>query len=270
MLAWLALLFVLGEVRSSSAQVDASTVEVALELRSGKAAAPWTVEISDGEGTAEVRAVLRHEYGREVTRSFALASTTTEERSRELAAALSLVIDQQPPVERPPTVRPPPLPRKPQGWLTLGFRVAAGRPAHVTGGPSVRGGVAWRHVQVLGSLATVHARRGDLAIDGFRLGGGAAFGAPVGRWWLGGDVVPHVQLLVARDRGRDRGLSSVTEVAGLAMLHHRNLVVALRAGVELTAPPVRAAGEGDALRLGTLRFLAGIEVGLRLPPRSRT
>ncbi|MFO0634847.1 MAG: hypothetical protein U0168_18545 [Nannocystaceae bacterium] len=148
--------------------------------------------------------------------------------------------------------------------------MAAGRPAHVTGGPSVRGGVAWRHVQVLGSLATVHARRGDLAIDGFRLGAGAAFGAPLGRWWLGGDVVPHLQWLVARDRGRDRGVSSVTELAGLATVEHRGLMVALRAGVELTAPPVRAAGEGDALRLGTLRFLAGVELGLRLPPRSRT
>lgn len=270
MLLALAFVLGLGDVRVRSDAVDARATQRALLVRAGESADAWRIEVDDGSTTGEVRATLRHRAGREVQRSFVLASTTTEERSRELAAALALVIEQQAPIEadaKPPTLEA--AVRDPIGWLAVGARMAVGRPPDVDGGATLRGGARWRYVQVVGSWASVHARRETLAVDGVRVGGGAAFGGSVGPWWIGGEVLPQLQWLFVRDRGRARGVTATTELAALAQLRTHGVWLGLRAGLELATPSVRLLGSEDALRFGRARFMLGVEIGLELPPQRR-
>ncbi|MBK8238668.1 MAG: hypothetical protein IPK74_24340 [Deltaproteobacteria bacterium] len=266
----LALVLWLGDVRVRSDVVDDEATRRALTVRAGASADAWSIDVDDGSAPSEVRATLRHRGGREVQRSFVLASATTEERSRELAAALALVIEQQAPIDAaPPTASLQTAVRDPIGWLAVGARLGAGRPADVDGGATLRGGARWRYVQVVGSWASVHSRRDRLAVDGVRVGGGAAFGGSVGPWWIGGQVLPQLQWLFVRDRGRARGVTATTELAALAQLRTHGVWLGLRAGLELATPPVRLLGADDALRFGRARFVLGVEIGLQLPPERR-
>lgn len=283
----LAAILALGEVTSRASSIDAAAVRTALELRAPDAAA-WDVAIEDGAKPGEVRARLQR-GDESIERSFVLAASDTDGRSRELAAALALVIEQHEQREDPPAPDPDPDPTPPptpepstqpppaepqskqpvQGWLAIGARVGAGSPADPDGGVTLRGGLFWgrRHVQPIASFGTVHARRGNLKLDGLRTGVGVAGGVPLGPWWIGGSVIPQLSWLRARDRVPDDDVGLTTEIAALGQWRGRGLLVGLRLGVDVNTPPVRARGTQQHLRLGPVRFVLGIEVGFTLAPR---
>ncbi|HWB81187.1 MAG TPA: hypothetical protein VG755_39760 [Nannocystaceae bacterium] len=279
-IAALALVLLLGGVESRAPAVDAQATADALKIRVGERASSWTIAIDPGATESEVHAHMRHDAGRALDRSFTLTGETQEERSRELAAALALVIEQHatdtsPPPERDPD--PPPTPARPappEGWLAIGGRASVGSPAHPEGGVTLRGGATWgrRILQPIASFGTAHARRDSLQVDGVRIGAGLAVGSPIPRSpvWLGGAVVPQAAWTLARGRGRASTWSSVTELSALAQLRTHGVLVGLRLGVELAGPPLAASNGPDRIRLGTARFVAGLEIGVLLHTKKRS
>lgn len=266
-------------VTSTSERFDPAATAAALEVRLGRRADDWDITVADElEGTDAV-VQLRSKKGDDVVRTFVVTGESTEDRSRELAAALALVIEEylppetvEPPPKPPPKPQPPPPPprKRPEGWLAVGGRVGLGRPIDLDAGPSLRGGALWgrRIVQPLASVAWSRSQERGLTLDGIRFGAGVALGAdlPGTPLWLGGAVVPHAVLAFARDTDRDRGWSSATELSALLQVRARWFYGGLRVGAEITEPPLRAQGTDASLRWGHVRLLVGLELGLRLPP----
>lgn len=256
------------------ATIDGEAVTTALAVRLGDASQRWTIEIHPGANTNEVAVVLRRDDGRELRRVVALEGETQDARARELAAAVSLAVEQDADEQAAspvPTAAPRSSPVPPQGWVATGGRVALGRPTDATGGASLRGGALWgrRHVQPLVAITTEHARPGTARIDGVTVGAGVAVGAPFGRWWAGGAAIPSYAWTRAVRRADDRASSFVSELAALVQFRHGGLLVALRAGVDVRAPAVRLVGGDADHRLGNLRFVAGLEVGATFGARNR-
>lgn len=279
-IAALSLVLLLGGVESRAPAVDSQATSDALKIRVGERASAWTITIDPGATESEVHAHMRHDAGRELERSFTLSGETQEERSRELAAALALVIEQHatdtspPPRRDPDPPKPPQRPQPPEGWLAIGGRASAGSPADPDGGITLRGGALWgrRILQPIASFGTAHARRESLRVDGVRIGAGVALGSPIpgAPVWLGGAIVPQAAWTLARGRGRASTWSSVTELTALAQLRTHGVLVGLRIGVELAGPPLDAKNGADHLRLGTARFVAGLEIGVLLPTKKRS
>lgn len=270
----LALVLSLGGVTSRSPEIDAVAVQGALEIRAGERARSWTIDLEAGAG-GEVHARLRDVDGRELQRTYVLSGTTDEERSRELAAALALVLEREASAAvaaaPPRKVAPKPVVSvaTTAGWIAVGGRLALGGGPTSDGGATLRGGLSWgrRILQPLAYLGSLHARRGALALDGVRAGAGLAVGSPWRAWWFGGSVVPGLVWARARDRARDDAIGSLTEFAALTQWRgRRGLFLAARVGLDVAAPALRAVGRADTLRVGQVRFVAGLEVGLVLPP----
>jgi hypothetical protein len=279
----LSLVFVLvaaPAVVSTSDRFDADATAAALEVRLGRRADDWELTVADALEGDDAVVQLRSKQGDDVVRTFVVTGETTEDRSRELAAAIALVIEEylppvvvEPPPVKPPPPKPPPVvePPPPEGWLAIGGRVGLGDPLDPDFGATLRGGAVWgrRIVQPLASVAWSRSTERGLSLDGIRFGAGAAFGHDLPRTplWLGGAVVPHAMLAFAKDTQSDRAWSSSTELAALLQIRARWFFGALRVGAEITEPPLRARGTGASLRWGHVRFLVGLELGLRLPPR---
>jgi hypothetical protein len=279
-IAWFvfALVLALGGVESRAPGVDAKATAAALRIRVGARAMSWTIAIEPTDRSDEVRVRMRHGSVRELERSFVLHGDSGEQRSRELAAALALVIEQHatdtsPVARRSGDAARSSSSRPPEGWLALGARTSVGQPPDPEGGITLRGGALWGRgiVQPLAVLGSAHARRQHLRVDGLRVGAGLAIGhvVPAAPLWLGGSVVPQLAWTLARGRGHAGGSSSITELAALAQLRLGGVLAALRLGIELGAPPLRASDRATELRFGVLRFVIGIEVGMTLPPRRR-
>jgi hypothetical protein len=278
---WLAVVLLAAPaVTSTSERFDAAATAEALEVRLGRRADHWQVEVADDVDGQHAAVHLRSNEGEDTRRTFVVTGATTEERSRELAAALALVIEEYlPPEPKPTPPKPTPKPKPPippprkraEGWLAIGARVGVGRPTDVDAGGSLRGGALWgrRIVQPIGSLAWSRSRERGLVLDGVRFGAGVGVGAdlPGTPLWLGAAVVPHAVWALARHTSRDRGWTSATELSALLQVRARWFYGGLRVGAEITAPPLRARGTGADLRWGSARLLVGLELGLRLPPR---
>ncbi len=264
-------------VVSTSDRFDADATAAGLEVRLGRRADDWKLTIADELEGDDVVVQLRSKRGDDVVRTFVVTGETTEDRSRELAAALALVIEEYLPPEPPPKPvpppKPPPPPKRPppEGWLAIGGRVGLGQPLDPDFGATLRGGALWgrRLVQPLASVAWSRSSEGGLVLDGIRFGAGLALGHDLPRTplWLGGAVVPHAILALARHTSSDRGWSSATELAALLQVRAKWFYGGLRVGAEITEPPLRAQGTGASLRWGHVRFLVGLELGLRIPPR---
>jgi hypothetical protein len=287
-IAALALVLLIGGVESRAPAVDGVATGDALKIRVGDLASKWTIAIDQGAAESEVHVHMKHDNGLELEQWITLGGTTQEERSRELAAALALVIEQHvtdtsPPPERvpdppkQPPKKPPPKPAgppPPEGWLAIGGRASIGSPVDPEGGATLRGGATWgrRIFQPIVSISSAHARRGSLSVDGVRVGAGLAIGSPIPRSpvWIGGAAIPQAAWTLARGRGRASAWSSVTEVSALVQLRSRGVLVGFRVGVELAAPPLAASNENDRIRLGTARFVVGLEIGALLRTKKRS
>jgi hypothetical protein len=255
-------------------EIDAEAVRRGLEVRLGETSRGWEIEISSTHRYEQLYARLRSPAGREIHRAIVLEGVDTEERSRELASALALIMDEhvEPQETDAPQPGPAPQPTSVSGWVAIGPRFGLGPPTslHGDGGLAARGG-AWlanEHVQPIAALSWSRSRRGELVLDGLRMGAGVAFGSALleRRLWLGAGVVPHAMWTRAADRRAVASWRSSTELAGLLQVRGRWWLLAARTGLDLTLPPVRARGVDATLRWGAARFVFGIEFGLVLPP----
>ncbi|HEY0134690.1 MAG TPA: hypothetical protein VGB85_11435, partial [Nannocystis sp.] len=252
----------------------------------------WTIRVEDGAAPASVQMTLRSPDGRQQQRSVALTGTTNEDRSRELAASLALVIEQwddppppdvevlppanEPPQKDPPQKDPPqkdPGPPPPaaaepaapvRGWLGLGPRLGVGR-ALVEGGLDLQGG-AWlarEHVQPLASLGWSATARDGLSLHTLRIGAGLAIGAPVltGRLWIGGHALTHAAWTRVHDAHTASVWSNSTEVGGLLQVRGGRWIAGVRTGVELYLPQLRAHGSLARIDRGPALWFIGLNFG---------
>jgi hypothetical protein len=121
------------------------------------------------------------------------------------------------------------------------------------------------------SVGWSRSARNGIVLDGIRVGAGLAVGAPLGKRkipWLGLSLVPHALWTRAADRtARSAWAASLEPAVLLQVRPPPGVVVGFRLGVEVISPQIRVIGENAALRWGAVRLLAGLEIGLRLPPR---
>lgn len=263
-------------VQGGGAQVDPELVRQGIDLRLGPEAEGWSIEVS-GTDPARIDLRLHPPEGEPFHRDVSLAGSTPEERSRELASALVLIIESHEPTEpiqTPPPVEPMPTEPEPspRGWIAASGRLGLGPPdaLDLDGGIELAGGV-WllsEYLQPMIEVGWSRSSRGDLEADGVRFGPGLAAGAPVarGRLWVGGVVVARALWARAADATRVAEWSSSTFVGPLLQVRWRWLLATLRFGVDLTAPGLRFVGDTDSLRWGVARFSTSLGVGALIPP----
>lgn len=231
----------------------------------------WQLRVRDSATPGTVQVELRGPDGRSQHRRIALDGTTAEDRSRELAASLALLIEQwndpAPPATRPATPRPTPPPPAPalHGWLGVGPRLELGR-SLVEPGLDLQGG-AWllrEHLQPLASLGGSLAARDGLSLTTLRLGLGLAAGAPLrdGRLWLGAHALAHGSWTRVHDARSASVWASSSELGGLLQIRWPRWLIGVRSGVDLTLPTLRARGDHARLQRGPAQFVLGLQFAL--------
>ena len=266
-------------LRIRARSVDPAAVQQGLRLRVGEGFRRWTIEVDDATVPGQVDVRVRDRDGRIEARSLTLDGQTVDERSRALASALALLVEQL--AEREaggatsePAPAPEPAGSTPiSGFVGVGPRVAlnAGTPVHVDAGASLAGG-AWLvrdHLVPVGELAWAHGRAGQLTVDALRLGAGLLGGAAAagGRAWGGGGALVRAQWARAHDSSTAAGWWASPAVVGAIQYRGRILVVGAWVGADLLLPPLRARGDAHVVRWSVLRPMATLHVGLRLPVR---
>ncbi|MFZ6184655.1 hypothetical protein [Nannocystis pusilla] len=296
MLLALAILAVLAAapIEVGTDLVDAGKLETGLRARIGAELDDWQVRVTPTGLAGQVQVSIARRDGQSFGQTVQLAGKTVEDRTRELAAGIALLIEvypqQQPPpaaagtTTAPPTAspdgqepqpRPPGSPEQPappprpalRGWLGLGPRIELGSGLPYDAGVDLMGGL-WlvrEHVQPILSLGfSGGAHRGISVLHG-RFGAGAAFGAPLGprdRLWLGAHVLGHAMYIHAAEKATDATWLSSTEIGGLLQYRGRRLFLGLRTGVDLTLPTVSIRGTRGVVRREVPRWCFGLMVGV--------
>lgn len=271
-----------GEHHYAAEGVDREAIEEGLRARVGAVVDEWTITI-EAVGEQTYRVELLGPDGATQTREVTLDGETNEDRSRELASTIALIISQpledpavgelQPP-EQPPAPGTSPSGDDPQpakavtGLLVLEGHVGLGPPRHLDAdlGLGLAGG-AWvvrEHLQPRAAVRWSHSWAGDLQVHQFSGRLGLAAGAPLGRFWLGVLAMPALEWTHARQIGKASAWAVGGEASLLGQIRHGHMVVGLRAGIETTFPAPRAIGTNDVIRWGHLRALLVVEIGLRL------
>lgn len=244
--------------------VDPAATEAGLRARAGPRLDGWTITVRDTDTANEVEAVLRPPGGEERRRLLQLAGATPDERSRELAASLTLLVEE---VDEPAAPKDPAPPRPPparsRGWLGLGPRLDVGVPP--AGGLDIAGG-AWLlrdHLQPLGNLAWSATASHGLRVHSLRIGGGLAAGAPLkaGKLWLGGHALVHAQWVAVRDVDYASTWTATSEVGALLQVRWSRVVLAARTGVDLHFPPLVLRGADAQISRGPAAWLLAINFG---------
>lgn len=254
-----------GIVSADGGVVDPALVEQGLRARLGEGLDGWRIDIGDG-AEGELTIDLVRPDATRVRRRLHPEGSTVEDRSRELAAALAIIVGQwhAPPADHQPAG----VPRPRMFALSVGPRLGLGAPpAPDLGGTVVAAWwVAREHLQPRVQGAWSASWNGELLLHAARVGGGLAAGSPLGlgRLWLGGVVIPQAVWLQARDRRTVSTWSFGAEAGVLAQVRGSKAFFGLRTGVDLLAPPVAASGVRDHLRWGSFRYIVAFEVGLRL------
>ncbi|WAS95916.1 hypothetical protein [Nannocystis punicea] len=265
--AWLVLAAAPLELHTDA--VDHRLTETGLRARVGDDLDAWTISVRPGSTADALEVRLRGPDGATRTRRLVLTGATREDRSRELAASLTLLMDEAPSPPRggKPATPPPPARRPPySGWLGLGPRVEAG-PKLVEGGIDVMGG-AWllrEHLQPIASLGLGGAAPEDVSLFHLRFGGGLAAGAPLfdRRIWLGGHVLAHALRSRLRERDHFRvDWTSSTEIGATLQYRGRRLFLGARTGVDLVLPARPVPGHGARIRRGPAQWMLGLVVGV--------
>ena len=257
----------------SATSVDPDATITGLHARVGPLE-DWKIRVHDGATPGTVTIALQSPDGRQQARDVALTGQTNEDRSRELAASIALVIEQwdDPPEDPTPAPAPAPAPApvaapKPaiRGWIGLGPRLGVGS-ALVEGGLDLQGGT-WlvrEHLQPLVSLGWSATGREGLGLHTVRVGAGLAAGAPLlaGRLWLGGHALTHAAWTRVHDARTATVWASSTELGGLLQVRGGRWLVGVRTGVELSLPQLRARGTLARLERGPALWFLGLSFGV--------
>lgn len=259
------------EVRADA--VDPQLTEAGLRARAGDLEG-WAIAVDPGPDPRTVEVRLRAPDGSTRRRRLALAGDTTEDRSRELAASLTLLMEApgDPPVvvPPPPEEQPPPPPQPPRpgvrGWVALGPRVELGPGVRAEAGGDLMGG-AWlvrEHLQPIASVGLTGASQSGISLMHTRVGAGLAVGAalPDRRIWLGGHVLAHALWVRAHDATTAATWLSSTQIGGLLQYRGRRLYLGLHTGVDLTFPALSVRGDRARIRRGPARWALGLAIGV--------
>jgi hypothetical protein len=252
----------------AAAAIDADATAAGLRARSGPSLVGWTITVRDTDDPNVVEAVLRTPDGRHQRRRLTLGGASLDDRSRELAASLALLIEEDPAsTASTPTTPDDSRGSKPareiRGWLGLGPRLEVGSPP--AGGLDLVGG-AWLvrdHLQPLANLAWSSTASLGLRMHSVRFGGGLAAGAPlvVGRLWLGGHALLHAQWVQAREIRVLSSWTAATELGALFQARWTRLVVGVRTGIDLSLPALSLQGNATRLSRGPAAWVLAVNVG---------
>jgi hypothetical protein len=250
-----------------SVAVDPAATEAGLRARTGDALDQVAIEVSDAQEPGAVDVRLRGRDGSVTERRIALMGDSLEERSRELAAGLALLLESADVPPEPPPVQPPPKPEPPppvprprvRGWLGIGPRVELGKSLLFEGGGDLMAGVwlAREHVQPLLSAGFTASSQDNISLMQARVGAGLAIGAALGkqrRIWLGGHVLGHALWARAHELRTATLWLSSTEVGGLVQYRGSRFFLGLRTGVDLTLPPLLVRGTRAQIQRGPVRY----------------
>ena len=255
--------------------IDTDAVTRGIATRLGEAGVGWTVEIRphpDGvlvyataPGWVPVETVVQLDGEDADANAIAVAATVSLEieSAPELPDAAPVPEMEVEPAEAGAETKPAP-------WaLAAGAVVAlnARGSADVSGGGELSAG-RWlgENVRVGLRLAGTHARSDSLRLYGLHSGVEVAVGARLGRAWLGGAPTFGVSAVWAREQGGDVGVSMQVQLPAVFDVDLTSRVFLRgRVGVELHGPRLRFRGTTSSLRWRTVRPLAGLGFGLRLP-----
>jgi len=264
---------------SSATAIDPRATTQGLHARVS-ALDDWSITVHDTTLESPERAVevwLSAPNGTSRQRRLPLAGTTVEDRSRELAASLALLIEQwddlpaEPPSQPPSTAdthphTPRDAPAPPaRAWLGLGPRLelAHSPPA---GGIDLLFG-AWllrERLQPLLSVGWGATGTEGLSLHTVRFGGGLAAGSPLarGRLWLGAHAIVHALWARAHDSRSATLWGSSSEVGGSLQVRGARWLVGVRTGLDLALPELRARGNSARLRRGPVQWVLGVTFGV--------
>jgi hypothetical protein len=257
--------------------LDPVALEASLRARVGDELDRWSITVIR-ESPTQVRVELSPiagSHAKSITRSLTLEGDDDEDRSRELASTLALLLDElgdddlgsSSPAPDPAAT---PSGERPDGFVALEGRVELGPPRDpaMSLGLGLGGGV-WLlddHLQPRARVGWSHAwasgPNGLIELHQFHVGGGLAGGAAFGRLWFGALVLPTVKWTYARQHSSSSAWFGGGELSALAQYRRERLVIGLRTGIETTFPAARARGTQDTLRWGHLRWLCVFEIGL--------
>lgn len=245
----------------------------------------WSITVHDATTTSPELAVevwLRAPDGTRHQRRLPLAGTTTEDRSRELAASLALLIEQWDDLPADPPADPPPAPPsdtrpdraapgnfqhppRPRAWLGLGPRLELARwPAE--GGVDLLFG-AWllgERLQPLLGVGWSATGREGLSLHTVRFGAGLAAGSPLahGRLWLGAHAMVHALWARAHDSRTATLWASSSELGGTLQIRGARWLVGVRTGLDLALPELRIKGNYARLSRGPVQWVLGVSFGV--------
>lgn len=259
----------------TATRIDPAATAHGLHARVGSLGG-WSIDVHDAGVADRVEVVLRSPDGRTQTRWLALVDASAEDRSRELAASLALLIEQwdDPPEPDPvdlPGPGPQPQPPAPQpaatptrGWLGVGPRGELGRSP--LGGVDLLGG-AWllrEHLQPLVSVGWAATASQGVSLHTVRFGAGLAAGAPLarGRLWLGAHALVHGLWARAHDARTQTLWAGSGEAGGTLQIRGRRWLVGVRTGVDVLLPPLRVRGDLALLRQGPVHWAVGLSFGV--------
>ncbi|MFV8750964.1 hypothetical protein ACNOYE_10505 [Nannocystaceae bacterium ST9] len=268
--------------RSFAAEgLDAAALESGLRVRVGEVIDQWGIEILATELRGTYAIELRPPGDRAPERRVvSLVGETDEDRSRELAATLALILleegEGEPEFVEPELIEPEPVEPEPESAAIELPRATLSLEGHFGVGPPSApdpdygvglGAGAWLvrdHLQPRVRARWAHSSGDNLRVDGFGIGAGLAGGLPWRRWWFGVLALPTFKWTRGFDRKPSTALSGGGELSAMVQYRRPWLVVGLRTGIETTFRPVLVRGSNDVIRWGPVRWLLVLELGLGL------
>ena len=247
--------------------LDAAALEAGLRARVGDELEQWSIRV-EREDANRYRVELRRPGMRPDVRTVTLEGPSDEDRSRELAATLAVILDEAPRVEPGPGPEPEPPLELPIGFMVLEGHASLGPPRDPDASFGLAlGGGAWLlrdHLQPRVRVGWSHSWAGPLDVHQVHAGLGLAGGLAVDRFWFGALVLPAVKWTYARQVTSSSTWFGGGEVSLIAQYRRRHFVVGLRTGIETTFPAVRVPGTREVIRWGHVRWLGVLEFGWAL------
>jgi hypothetical protein len=249
--------------------LDPAALELGLRARVGDELDDWAVRIEGGEGGRYQLTLRGPGDARAERRTVELSGYTDEDRSRELASTLALIIEAVRHEPSDPGQSGVSASMPARGFVALEGHVGLGPPRDLDPELGVGlGAGAWllgEHLQPRLRVRWAHGWAGELEVHQLGAGLGLAAGAPVGRLWLGALAMPAFKWTHAQQVRTASAWTGGGELSALAQLRFEHVVLGVRTGVETTFPALRASGTRDVIRWGHLRWLLVFEIGIGIP-----